>query len=122
MQLEGYVSIDKSKINEKDFYYLEQLLLSLSKNNDVEMKEESNYNGTGVNVVHFDYDCNASVIQVNKVLRSVMKVGAYRDCLVDVDLSLYKKNRNKSVSFLYGYSQGKITVEKSISKYTMYAS
>ena len=31
MQLEGYVSIDKSKINEKNFYYLEQLLLSLSK-------------------------------------------------------------------------------------------
>ena len=122
MQLEGYVSIDKSKINEKDFYYLEQLLLSLSKNNDVEMKEESNYNSTGVNVVHFDYDCNSSVIQVNKALRSVMKVGAYRDCLVDVDLSLYKKKRNKSISFLYGYSQGKITVEKSISKYTMYAS
>ena len=104
----------------KTFTILNSCYYRCQKNNDVETKDESNYNSTGVNVVHFDYDCNSSVIQVNKALRSVMKVGAYRDCLVDVDLSLYKKKRNKSISFLYGYSQGKITVEKSISKYTTY--
>lgn len=122
MHLEGYISIDKNKIDDMGFYHLQELLSSLtSKSIDI----QENVVRSDIHIIYFNYNARSNTTQLTKVLRSIIKVKNYRDCLVDIELSLSKEKRKKSIIFNYKYDVKEpeiIKVEKHLIKHTSYRS